>query len=1165
MKGDFSRLTFDPNRAFTQVLRQQGRVDVDADWNEQQAIHSHLDRTTRRDVIGPSGAPLDNAGFAIGTAGGLRIGAGRFYVGGQLLELASDVLFADQPYLAGLTPYLNINGGPIAAPTSGRYVFYLEAWDFHTTAVETPALRELALGGPDTTTRLQSVWRVRALRIGVAGGQAHCETLTPGWSAVIDAPTGTLAARARAVPPVDNLCALPESAGYQSLDHRLYRVEVHDPGAPGVATFKWSRDNAAFVTRWLARNGNELTVATTGFDAHIGFRNGGWVELTSDTRELAGLPGTLVRVARVVGDVLEIEPATATGSLAIADFGDTPKVRAWDGAGAASLTAGGFLALENGVEVEFGAGAYATGDYWTIPARSGFGVEWPEVGGVPEPQLRHGTAHRFARLALLDFQNNAWSFIADCRPLFPAATELLSLDTLSGDAQEIAPDPAAPAAFLQLRRALVVGVARGQHPVANAQVRFRIVLGNGQLAGGGAEQVVTTAADGTASIGFALDSTTLDQAVEATLLSPGGNPQHLTHTFNAHLSRAAEVSFDPANCPPLAGDRTVQAAIERLCQVGAQGCATYVLSPDADWRAVLNSLQAGENAHICFQRGNYETAERITLNGLGHILLTGCGQASRIVARGRECALHFVDCASLTVSHLALEAPDASDPQAPVPDINGVLTATGCGSVDIEGVTMLTGASARPDRACLAVRQVTRGRANTVTERVVVRNSHFAVGEGQTGVLVTDAGVVQIEDNRVTGAGTVGTGTGPGGFSPGALTAIRRRLVDDLIRETPAPPPTPDGFVGITVGEFTANLPSSVDQGDWERAVRANPPTEAELADTDTVQRYVTRIGNEIAAERIPAPSLTRLVNIIGRTSDTRPEPRVAQRLVLSDRPQVSARAPTQTSSGRSVTVAAGSNQVSFNSDISQGNWNLLMRTVGTSNVSSIETLEQAVREAANAIIADPALRARLAFARNYYDALAARTAAIAAKGIVCAGNRLAEVTVSGNSIARAYEGIRVALSHSAPRDAPPDIVGSVSVTGNRIGLGLPLSATRGDQGILIGNADRVHVSENEVLFQPQANDPPYVTGIELWGFYGLKIHLRENMVSNAEYAIRVTQEGAVPGNDTGSTFGPMWRAVANFSLNGGRQAFVFQSDPEAAGGPQPLPFIQQDNMRSSA
>ena len=38
MKGDYSRDTFDPAKHFTRVLMQQGRVQLDADWNEQAAL-----------------------------------------------------------------------------------------------------------------------------------------------------------------------------------------------------------------------------------------------------------------------------------------------------------------------------------------------------------------------------------------------------------------------------------------------------------------------------------------------------------------------------------------------------------------------------------------------------------------------------------------------------------------------------------------------------------------------------------------------------------------------------------------------------------------------------------------------------------------------------------------------------------------------------------------------------------------------------------------------------------------------------------------------------------------------------------------------------------------------------------------------------------------------
>ena len=57
MRGDFSRIRFSPNKNYTAVLEQQGRVALDADTNEQAAINNHLREAETVDVIGPYGGP----------------------------------------------------------------------------------------------------------------------------------------------------------------------------------------------------------------------------------------------------------------------------------------------------------------------------------------------------------------------------------------------------------------------------------------------------------------------------------------------------------------------------------------------------------------------------------------------------------------------------------------------------------------------------------------------------------------------------------------------------------------------------------------------------------------------------------------------------------------------------------------------------------------------------------------------------------------------------------------------------------------------------------------------------------------------------------------------------------------------------------------------------
>ena len=72
MQGDFSRNTFDPTKHFSRVLMQQGRVQLDADWNELNAIVFHYLRTLARDVFGPYGGDQAKLGFDITTSANRR-------------------------------------------------------------------------------------------------------------------------------------------------------------------------------------------------------------------------------------------------------------------------------------------------------------------------------------------------------------------------------------------------------------------------------------------------------------------------------------------------------------------------------------------------------------------------------------------------------------------------------------------------------------------------------------------------------------------------------------------------------------------------------------------------------------------------------------------------------------------------------------------------------------------------------------------------------------------------------------------------------------------------------------------------------------------------------------------------------------------------------------
>src|SRR5436305_4164413 len=120
MKGDFTRDTFHESKRYNRVRMQQGRVQLDADWNEQADIEAHLRETGVRDVVGPSGAPMDGGGFQIeATLDGshLVISPGRLWVDGILCELSGATV-----------PLLGVSV-PVSSPPSGGF-----GWDVQSAA-----------------------------------------------------------------------------------------------------------------------------------------------------------------------------------------------------------------------------------------------------------------------------------------------------------------------------------------------------------------------------------------------------------------------------------------------------------------------------------------------------------------------------------------------------------------------------------------------------------------------------------------------------------------------------------------------------------------------------------------------------------------------------------------------------------------------------------------------------------------------------------------------------------------------------------------------------------------------------------------------------------------------------------------------------------------------
>jgi hypothetical protein len=137
MKGDLTRSTFRPQKHYSGIRMQQGRVQLDADWNEQVDITAHRVESETSDIIGRYGVPFEGPGFKISGGTFPLIGKGHLYLDGILVENDKDVLISQQgEFLPGYTP----------PKTIGEYLAYLDVWERHVTALEDPLIREVALG-----------------------------------------------------------------------------------------------------------------------------------------------------------------------------------------------------------------------------------------------------------------------------------------------------------------------------------------------------------------------------------------------------------------------------------------------------------------------------------------------------------------------------------------------------------------------------------------------------------------------------------------------------------------------------------------------------------------------------------------------------------------------------------------------------------------------------------------------------------------------------------------------------------------------------------------------------------------------------------------------------------------------------------------------------------
>jgi len=469
MSADINCESFDPKFHVSRLIHLQGRPLLASDLNEHGAIFQYYLRQFIMDFVGKHWRTKGSFEISAVESKTFKISKGHFYVDGILCvneEVNGEVECLYAPKNVGQNEIVqpmfptpewdHINKVDL---TNIPFAVYLECWERHT---QRPAVREVALGGLDTASRLEIAWQARVLTEGLAKtyigditgalnkrkpppkqdimtaindklkkfemglknqGAEPC-TGTQDLLEILDDASPTLRVWAKKPADANDPCSISADAHYRGLENHLYRVEIHDL----KPSFKWSRENGSVTFNVITKNVKPISgkivleVETLGPDRRYGLCVNDWVELTSDAIEFGQKVLPLAKVEKIDSNLGRLTLSINTDSET--DFMGCSLIRRWDQNprdnkinedGTIDIDEdddddydkGIWIPLEQGIKVQFQPGGnYRKGDYWLIPARVATGdVVWPKkkVNGnyVPDARSTDGIKRHRAALGVI--------------------------------------------------------------------------------------------------------------------------------------------------------------------------------------------------------------------------------------------------------------------------------------------------------------------------------------------------------------------------------------------------------------------------------------------------------------------------------------------------------------------------------------------------------------------------------------------------------------------------------------------------------------------------------------------------------------------------------------------------------------------------------------------
>jgi hypothetical protein len=435
MTADLARVTYDPTRQYRSVVAQQGRVTLEADDNEAAAIAGEALRLETIDVIGPTGTP-DN-GYAPGSGtgpGGVTIGPGIFYLGGWRLELDNTIDLSNQP------DWLDM---PATAISSGNMAVALLLTEQSVSAVEDQALREVAIGGPDSAARMRLMQHFLRLPVSAstcAAAAAEVAKQLAVDGVTIDPATLQLLSQARLQagfvpgPPVTDPCTPAAAGGYLGADNQLVRVTViaYDATAK-TGTLLWGWNNASLLYRAKVTDPLTLTLIGVPVDGEHAPQLGQAVEILRSEANL----GDGNFIAAPQGFVTTVAQAYSfdTGAVGLAqalpaEYASDKNplfIRLWQAQ--APFVAGQVTALDSvsGITVTITLPVLpshiALRPFWRFAVRPSTPVQIYPQRYLEAPQPPDGPRQWLTDIAVMAAQPNGATLVQDCRVPFVPLTQ----------------------------------------------------------------------------------------------------------------------------------------------------------------------------------------------------------------------------------------------------------------------------------------------------------------------------------------------------------------------------------------------------------------------------------------------------------------------------------------------------------------------------------------------------------------------------------------------------------------------------------------------------------------------------------------------------------------------------------------------------------------------